>query len=153
MPCEAVLDAYPDWHIPAHVIAVIPDADRGKATVRVRVALEQKDARVVPDIGVRVSFLKQAAAAPVAGASAAQGVLVPAAALAQRDGHAVVFVAADGRAHARAVTPGASAAGALVLLPAAGSGNAEIHAGDRVILEPADALRDGDRIAADDAAN
>jgi RND family efflux transporter MFP subunit len=153
MPCEAVLDAYPDWHIPAHVIAVIPDADRGKATVRVRVALEQKDARVVPDIGVRVSFLKQAAAAPVAAASAPQGVLVPAAALAQRDGHAVVFVAAEGRAKAHAVTPGASGPGALVLLPAAGSGNAELHAGDRVILEPADALRDGDRISPDDAAH
>jgi RND family efflux transporter MFP subunit len=152
MPCEAVLDAYPDWHIPAHVIAVIPDADRGKATVRVRVALEQKDARVVPDIGVRVSFLKQAAAAPVAGASAPQGVFVPAAALAQRDGHAVVFVAAEGRAKAHAVTPGASAPGALVLLPAAGGGNAELRAGDRVILEPGDALRDGDRVAPDDGA-
>ncbi|MFX8176275.1 efflux RND transporter periplasmic adaptor subunit, partial [Acinetobacter baumannii] len=39
MPCEAVLDAYPDGRIPAHVLAVIPSADRGKATVKVRVAL------------------------------------------------------------------------------------------------------------------
>ncbi|HEX8777823.1 MAG TPA: efflux RND transporter periplasmic adaptor subunit, partial [Rhodanobacter sp.] len=59
MPAEAVLDAYPDWKIPAHVIAIVPAADRGKATVKVRVALENKDARIVPDMGVRVSFLEQ----------------------------------------------------------------------------------------------
>jgi len=151
MPCEAVLDAYPDWHIPAHVIAVIPVADRGKATVRVRVALEQKDARVVPDIGVRVSFLKQAA--PAAGASVATaGLLVPGAAIAQRDGHPVVFVASEGRAQARAVTPGGSAPGAQVLLPAAAAGNTALHAGDRVILEPDAALHDGDRVSIDEGA-
>src|SRR6185312_8885823 len=33
MPAEAVLDAYPDWKIPAHVIAIVPTADRGKATI------------------------------------------------------------------------------------------------------------------------
>ena len=148
MPCEAVLDAYPDWHIPAHVIAVIPDADRGKATVRVRVALEQKDTRVVPDIGVRVSFLEQAAPS----VSAAQGVLVPAAAIAQRDGRPLVFVAGDDHAQARPVTLGASGAGGLVLLPAAGAGNAALHAGDRVILSPPDTLRDGDRISTEEAA-
>ena len=58
MPAEAVLDAYPDWKIPAHVIAIVPAADRGKATIKVRVALEEKDARIVPDMGVRVSFLE-----------------------------------------------------------------------------------------------
>ena len=151
MPCEAVLDAYPDWHIPAHVIAVIPVADRGKATVRVRVALDQKDTRVVPDIGVRVSFLKQAA--PAAGASVATaGLLVPGAAIAQRDGHPVVFVASEGRAQARAVTPGGSAPGAQVLLPAAAAGNTALHAGDRVILEPDAALHDGDRVSIDEGA-
>jgi hypothetical protein len=131
------------------VIAVIPVADRGKATVRVRVALEQKDARVVPDIGVRVSFLKQAVAP--ASASAPAGLLVPEAAIAQRDGHPVVFVASEGRAQARAVTGGASAPGALVLLPAAG--NTGLHAGDRVILAPEAALHDGDRVATDEGAH
>ncbi|MGH8231360.1 MAG: efflux RND transporter periplasmic adaptor subunit, partial [Steroidobacteraceae bacterium] len=55
---QAVLDAYPDWTIPAHVIAIIPTADRSKATVKVRVAIEQKDPRSLPDMGVRVSFLE-----------------------------------------------------------------------------------------------
>src|SRR5690606_6671990 len=54
MPVEATLNAYPDWKIPAEVIAIIPTADRGKATVRVRVALKEKDPRIVPDMGVTV---------------------------------------------------------------------------------------------------
>ena len=59
-PTQAVLDAYPDWTIPSHVIAIVPTADRSKATVKVRVAIEQKDPRILPDMGVRVSFLEEA---------------------------------------------------------------------------------------------
>jgi len=76
MPAEAVLDAYPDWKIGAHVIAIVPAADRGKATVKVRVALETKDARIVPDMGVRVSFLERRAT-PVAAVTAPTTVSSP----------------------------------------------------------------------------
>ena len=55
-PVKAVLDAYPDWRIPAHVIAIIPTADRQKGTVKVRVGFEQLDPRMLPDMGVKVSF-------------------------------------------------------------------------------------------------
>lgn len=55
---EANLDAYPNWTIPASVIAVIPTADRAKATVRVRIRINEKDARILPDMGVKVAFLK-----------------------------------------------------------------------------------------------
>ena len=55
---SARLNAYPDWRIPAHVIAVIPTADRSKATVKVRIAIDQKDARILPEMGVRVAFLE-----------------------------------------------------------------------------------------------
>jgi len=55
---EANLDAYPDWTIPASVIAVIPTADRAKATVRVRIKIEARDSRILPDMGVKVAFLK-----------------------------------------------------------------------------------------------
>ncbi len=53
---EAKLDAYPDWTIPASVIAIIPTADRGKATVRVRIQINVKDTRILPDMGVKVAF-------------------------------------------------------------------------------------------------
>ncbi len=89
-PATITLDAYPDWHIPAEVIAIIPTADKSKATVQVRVGFKQKDPRVLPQMGARVSFLADAssAAAPGAGsspanASAAAGttVAVPSAAV------------------------------------------------------------------------
>jgi len=134
MPAEAVLDAYPDWKIPAHVIAIVPAADRGKATVKVRVALEKKDARIVPDMGVRVSFLEQKAANV---AQAPKGVLVPAKAIAQRDGRSVVFVVAGGKAQLRTVQPAAQNYGDMKLIPDA------LQAGDAVVLSPPAALRDG----------
>ncbi|MBN5130864.1 efflux RND transporter periplasmic adaptor subunit [Stenotrophomonas maltophilia] len=59
MPAEIVLDAYPDWRIAAHVVAIVPTADRGKATVRVRVGFALTDPRIVPDMGARVSFLER----------------------------------------------------------------------------------------------
>jgi RND family efflux transporter MFP subunit len=68
-PVQSVLNAYPDWQIPSHVIAIIPTADRSKATVKVRIGLDLKDPRIVPDMGVRVSFLeeKKPAAPPLQG--------------------------------------------------------------------------------------
>src|SRR5499433_153103 len=77
-PVEAVLNAYPDWKIPGEVIAIIPTADRSKATVKVRIAIKQKDPRIVPDMGVRVAFL---ASGPSGVAEAPAGVLVPSAAV------------------------------------------------------------------------
>lgn len=103
-PAQAVLDAYPNWTIPAHVIAVIPTADRSKATVKVRIALDQKDSRVLPDMGARVSFLEETKKSNVD--VPLKGVLVPASSIVQRDGKNVVFVIDNGRVRARAVTPG-----------------------------------------------
>jgi HlyD family secretion protein len=69
----AVLDAYPDWTIPAAVIAVVPTANREKATVKVRIGLKQKDARILPDMAVKVKFLddgRSAGGTPAEAASA-----------------------------------------------------------------------------------
>ena len=60
------LNAYPDWSIPGSVKAIIPTADRSKATVKVRVGFKQKDPRILPEMGARVSFLNEA---PVAATS------------------------------------------------------------------------------------
>lgn len=136
MPCEAVLDAYPDWRIPAHVLAVIPSADRGKATVKVRVALDQKDERVVPDMGVRVSFL---AARPKPQTAPAPGVLLPPEALAQRDGSNVVFVVSEGRAQQREVKLGADV-GKFRLV------SDGLKAGESVVLSPPAELQQGSNV-------
>ena len=63
---EATLDAYPDWKIPGHVISNVPTADRQKATVRVRIAFDQLDPRILPDMGIKVRFLEDESPATVA---------------------------------------------------------------------------------------
>ncbi len=110
MPTEAMLNAYPDWKIPGEVIAVIPAADRTKATVRVRVALAVKDARIVPEMGVRVRFLEARSAEPVVEKPKLSGVLVPKEAVVERDGKAMVFVVDGDRASLREVTAAATIA-------------------------------------------
>lgn len=132
MAAEAVLDAYPDWKIPAHVIAIVPAADRGKATVKVRVALESRDARIVPDMGVRVSFLEKRA--PVA-TETPKGVFVPAAAVIHRDGHDTVFTVDAEHAKRHDVTARADGDPRLV--------SQGLNAGDTVIVSPPDSLTDG----------
>ena len=138
MTAEAVLDAYPDWRIPAHVIAIVPAADRGKATVKVRVAMEQKDSRVVPDMGVRVSFLE---AKPAVTAQAPKGVLVPSKAIVKRDGGDSVFIVADGKAHRQSVQPAVQDFGDLRLIPAS------VNAGDNVVVSPPEDLHDGSDVS------
>jgi len=140
MPAEAVLDAYPDWKIPAHVIAIVPAADRGKATVKVRVAMEQKDARIVPDMGVRVSFLEQKQDRQQA--EAPQGALVPTSAIVQRDGHGVVFIVRGDNVQQHDVPATASKIGDQSLLPTG------VDVGDTVVVSPPAELKDGDRIKA-----
>ena len=142
MPCEAVLDAYPDWRIPAHVLAVIPSADRGKATVKVRVALDQKDDRLVPDMGVRVSFLSTR---PKSEARPVPGVLVPADAVVVEKGPLekswnVVFVVADGRAQKRSVQLG-NFEGSKFKLVTEG-----LKAGETVVVAPPAELKEGSNV-------
>jgi RND family efflux transporter MFP subunit len=106
-PVESVLNAYPDWKIPSHVIAIIPTADRSKATVKVRIGLDLKDERIVPDMGARVSFLEERKPSE-ADSRPPKGVLIPAAAL-HRDGDKdFVFILKDGRARRHDVSLGAT---------------------------------------------
>jgi len=135
MPVEAVLDAYPDWKIAAHVIAIIPSADRSKATVKVRIALEQKDPRIVPDMGVRVSFLEQRRD----NTQKLSGVLVPADAVAQRDGGSVVFVIDGDRVHRTPVTVGAQLNDMRQITQG-------LNPGQSVVKAPPPSLADGAKI-------
>ena len=106
-PVASVLNAYPDWKIPSHVIAIIPTADRSKATVKVRIGLDAKDDRIVPDMGVRVSFLEERKPAEQ-DSRPPRGVLVPTAALRREGDQDTLFVLKDGKAQRRTVTLGAS---------------------------------------------
>jgi len=134
---EATLNAYPDWKIPAEVIAIIPTADRSKATVKVRIAIKQKDVRIVPDMGVRVGFLNPAPPAGAPQTVAPTGVLVPVDAIREEGGAGVLFVHARDRVERRSVTLGQSIGGNRRVL----SG---LRDGERVVLSPPPSLKDGD---------
>ena len=136
MPTETVLNAYQDWKIPGKVIAIIPTADRGKATVKVRVGLDAKgDPRIVPDMGARVGFLEDAKPAQ----AAKPGVLAPAAAIVQRDGKDVAFVVADGKAMQRTLALGRTLGEDREVLQG-------LAGGDAVVLDPPEQLADGARV-------
>ena len=137
MPVEAVLNAYPEWKIPGAVIAIIPTADRSKATVKVRIALTSKDPRIVPDMGVRVSFLETAKP----GAPKPSGVFVPTRAVQTVDGKATVFVVREGKAEQVEVTAGE-------VRDTDQAVTAGLAAGDVVVLSPPKGLKDGGRVTA-----
>jgi HlyD family secretion protein len=138
-PADAVLDAYPDWHIPVKVLAVVPSADRQKATVKVRLSFDLLDPRILPDMGVKVAFL----AAGSAASSSRTQVVVPRAALHAESGGQVVFVLHGDRVERRAVRTAAVAA------PGQGSDAvvlAGLTPGEQVVVEgPAD-LSDGRKV-------
>jgi RND family efflux transporter MFP subunit len=135
-PVETTLNAYPDWKIPGSVIAIIPTADRSKATVKVRIAIHSKDARIVPDMGVRVAFLGAAESAP---APAASGVLVPADAV---RGDAV-FVYAAGKVERRTITPGRTIGSEREIVQG-------LRTGERVVVAPPASLGDGSAVRVSD---
>ena len=136
---EAVLNAYPDWKIPAEVIAIVPTADRSKATVKVRIAFLRKDPRIVPDMGVRVSFLDEAP--PADAAPVAAGVRVPAEAVVDRGGRTIVFVVRDGVAALREVDAAAPRDGQRRVARG-------LAAGESVVLAPPAELADGAAVVA-----
>jgi RND family efflux transporter MFP subunit len=132
----AKLNAYPDWQIPAHVIAVIPTADRSKGTVLVRIGLDQKDARILPEMGVRVSFLAEARND---GAQPATGVSLPVAAVQGSGSTGVVFVVRDSTLERRAIRLGAGNSERITV-------TSGLAAGERVAVGDFKVMQDGVKI-------
>jgi RND family efflux transporter MFP subunit len=143
----AVLDAYPDWQIPAKVITTVPAADRQKATVLVRIAFNELDPRILPDMGVKVTFLREnpgaegSAKAAEDGAPAARPVaLVPKAAIRTEGKQSYAFVVVNDLVDRRAVTIGGTDGDRLEVL-------AGLNAGERVVVSPPADLTSGVKVA------
>ncbi len=139
-PAQAVtakLNAYPDWQVAGHVIAMIPTADRSKGTVMVRIAIDDKDARILPEMGVRVSFL---GAEPAAGAVATDhAVTLPADAVEKSGAAGTVFVIHDDTVERRAVRLGADGGAEVTVI-------AGLAAGTRVAIGDFSHMQDGTKI-------
>ena len=135
-PADAVLDAYPEWHIPATVRTIIPTADRQKATVKVRLTFDHLDPRILPDMGVKVAFRETVEVEPTA--TPAQSI-VPQTAVRTDGGQTVVFVVEDEIVDRRAVSVGRSIGTDVEIM-------AGVTVGDRVVVSETDGLSDGQRV-------
>lgn len=120
----ATLDAYSDWDIPASVINIVPTADRQRATVKVRIAFDALDPRILPDMGIKVRFLERADTAAESGPELRA--TVPAAALRGDGATEYVWLVNDGRAERRAVTTAGRRGAAVGIV-------AGLSPGDRVV--------------------
>ncbi|MFO1501183.1 MAG: efflux RND transporter periplasmic adaptor subunit [Verrucomicrobiota bacterium] len=132
-PVEATLDAYPEWKIPCKVKAIIPTADRQKATVKVRVTFDQLDPRILPQMGVKVAFYGGA------GRSEAVELLVPRSAVRELDGRQIVFLVRDGQVERRAVKVEGNRGDQVAL-------SAGVGPGDRIVVNPPPQMKEGDRV-------
>jgi len=134
---DAVLDAYPDWHIPAHVITLVPTADRQKATVLVRLGFKQLDPRILPDMAIKVTFLREAGDATTAAAQPTA--LVPRPAIKTLGADNFAFVVRGDVVERRAVRLAGTDGDRVEVV-------AGLQSGDRVVLSPPPTLADGSKV-------
>jgi len=133
-PVEGTLDAYPEWQIPCKVIAIIPTADRQKATVKVRVGFVKLDPRILPDMSAKVAFRASGEVK-----TTERKITVPKSAVGQRDGRDIVWLVQNGRVERRSVTLGGTQGDDVTI--AAG-----LTGGERVVLDAPTSLADGARV-------
>jgi RND family efflux transporter MFP subunit len=135
-PAELTLDAYPDHVYRGHLLQIIPTADRSKGTVKVKVAFENPDAKILPEMSARVNFTEH----PSADTARRSRVLVPKSAVVDLDGRRGVFVVAQGRARFHAVRTGAENGGQIEAVEG-------LKGGELLVAEPGKAgVRDGEKV-------
>jgi RND family efflux transporter MFP subunit len=137
-PASIILDAYPDTSYLGEVRQIVPTADRQKATVLVKVSILEPDARILPEMGARVDFLPESA---LEGVEARSRVFVPAAAVYDQAGEAVVWIVREGRAYRTPVDAGPVSGGRREI-------RTGLSGGEQVVTGGAEGLNDGARVQA-----
>ncbi len=132
-PVLATLDSYPDWRIPARVIAIIPTADRQKASVRVRIGFDQLDPRILPDMSLKVAFQS---APGEEQATPARSVAVPQRAIRRVEGRDIVWIVRGGQVERRAVTISSRNNNEAIL-------TAGLQGGETLVINAPESLTDG----------
>jgi RND family efflux transporter MFP subunit len=142
-PVTIKLNAYPDWDIPGSVIAMIPTADRAKATVKVRIAIKQKDPRIIPEMGARVAFLSNTEPSPAGGdKNPVPGVTIPADAIVTDGTASIVYLVHGSTVERRAVRIGGKTNSGQIV-------TAGLEPGNTVALGDLSKLSDGTRVRID----
>lgn len=133
-PITAVLDAYPEWEIPAKVIAVVPTADRQKATVRVRIGFDQLDPKILPDMSVKVAFIEEKP--PETEVAEINLRVVPESAIRRENGREYLFVVKNGNLERRTVQVAERRDGKVYI-------KAGVDQGEKVVVESSQPLSNG----------
>jgi len=132
----AILDAYPNWEIPSHVRTVIPTADRQKATVKVRISFDKLDPRILPDMGIKVTFLSDEPVKKKDTTAPAIAAMLPSEAVRDEEGKKIVFLVKGDHVERRAVTVGNTQGSDTEIV-------AGLAVGDAVVLKGPAGLHDG----------
>lgn len=136
-PCVIVLDAFPADPYAGHVKKIVPTADRAKATVMVKVAFDNLDERVLPEMSAKVSFLP--ASGDTAAVSTRSIITVSRAALREQEGQNIVYVVRQGRVRQTPVDIGQTYGGAVEI-------RSGLDIGEVVVLHPPANMNDGDAV-------
>lgn len=137
-PCEITLDAYPNTQYDAYVAKIVPTADRGKATVTVKVAFRKYDSRVLPEMSAKVTFMQEKEIGNVN--DNRKYLAIPSTAVVTTDGKKIVYVVRNGKAAETPVVLGESFGGDIQV-------KSGLSSGDQVIDTPGDNIKDGVRVA------
>jgi len=134
-PAEIALDAVPDRTYHGYLRQIVPAADRQKATVRVKVAFQDADDRILPDLSARVSFTAE----PTTGKTGRTRVMVPATAIRTVGGKKGVFRIVEGRAKFQPLRTGPETQGQVEVLEG-------LSGGEQLVSTSSGEIRDGDRV-------
>jgi len=134
-PCEISLDAVPEKQYSGVVHMIVPTADRSKATVLTKVDFLDRDNRVLPEMSLKVQFLKDSTQVDSSGPK----LTVPAAAVVSKNGSKVVFLVQGDHVVETPVTLGVAVGNGLEV-------KSGLKDGDKVVLSPATKLRSGSKV-------
>ena len=133
---EIVPEAYPNLKYTGRIAEIAPEANRAKATVQVKVSVDNPDEQLRPEMNARVNFLGDEGPTQ---STASPRVLVPKAAVIRSEGNAFVFVVKGNRVEQRSLRLGEEAGEFYYVLEGLSGGESTATTG-------ADKLRDGDRV-------
>lgn len=135
-PCEIELDALPEARFKGAVHMIVPTADRSKASVLVKVAFMEKDARILPEMSAKVSFLSR----ELNENERAARLVVDPSAIVAVGGRNTVFVIKDDGTVAETEVALGEKMGTTVEVKSG------LKAGDKAVLAPSKRLKHGSKI-------
>ena len=134
-PCQIQLDALPESRFNGVVKTIVPTADRSKASIMVKVAFNDNDPRILPEMSAKVAFLSR----PIKPEEMKPRTALDRNAVINRSNKNVAFLVKEDEVVETTVSVGEQFGDMIEVL----SG---LKSGDKVVLKPLDKLKNGSKI-------